>query len=256
MKDKRVAVIGAGSVGKGWGNEKAAAVRLAREGARVLCVDRKEAAASETAELIRAEGGEAQVLCADVTDKAAGEIVMNAMQAHWGGVDVLDYNVGISQRGGVLETSDASWDQIFEINLTAAMRLTRAVLPAMRAQNGGAIIYVSSLAAVYSAPYSYVSYEVSKAALVRLARSVARENAQYGIRANSILPGMIATPHVNAYVDKETSPETLAAQRAAMVPMGRQGTAWDIANATLFLASDEANYITGVDLRVDGGLTA
>jgi NAD(P)-dependent dehydrogenase (short-subunit alcohol dehydrogenase family) len=126
----------------------------------------------------------------------------------------------------------------------------------MREQQGGALIYVSSLAAVMSAPYSFVSYEVSKSALIRLARSVARENAPFGIRANAILPGLIDTPHVNAYVDRKTAPEELAARRAAMVPMGRQGTAWDVANAALFLASDEAGFVTGIELRVDGGMTA
>ena len=230
--------------------------RQGHRGARVLCVDRSEAAALETARLIRDEGGTAEVLAADVTDPGAGDQVLAAMVAHWGGIDVMDYNVGISQAGGVVETSDADWQRIFDINLTAAMRLTRAVLPAMRAQKAGALIYVSSLAAVYSAPYSYVSYEVSKMALIRLAKSVAHENAPFGVRANAILPGVIDTPHVNEYVDSKTAPEELAARRAAMVPMGRQGSAWDIANAALFLASDEAGFITGIELRVDGGLTA
>ncbi len=136
------------------------------------------------------------------------------------------------------------------------MRLTQAVLPGMRAQGAGALVYVSSLAAVYSAPYSYTSYEVSKMALVRLMKSVAHENAPFGVRANAVLPGVIDTPHVNAFVDSETDPAELSRRRAAMVPMGRQGSAWDVANAALYLASDEAGFVTGVDLRVDGGLTA
>jgi NAD(P)-dependent dehydrogenase (short-subunit alcohol dehydrogenase family) len=256
LKDKRAAIIGAGSVGDGWGNGKATAVLFAREGARVLCVDRSEEAANVTADLIRSEGGTAEVAVADVVDPQAGEQVMAAIAGHWGGIDILDYNVGVSRQGGVLETTDADWESVFEINLTGAMRLTRAVLPAMRAQKGGALIYVSSLAAVHSAPYSYVSYEVSKMGLVRFAKSVARENAPYQIRANAILPGLIDTPHVTAFVDSETDPAELGARRAAMVPMGRQGTAWDVANAALFFASDEATYVTGVELRVDGGLTA
>jgi len=256
LKNRRAAIIGAGSVGEGVGNGKATALTFAREGARVLCVDRDEAAATVTAELIRSEGGTAEVAVADVVDPEAGDTVMAAMAEHWGGIDILDYNVGISRPGGVLETTDADWDAIFEINLTGAMRLTRAVLPSMRAQSGGALIYVSSLAAVYSAPYSYLSYEVSKMALVRFARSVAKENAPYQIRSNAILPGLIDTPHVSAFVDSETDPADLAARRAAMVPMGRQGTAWDVARAALFFASVESAYVTGVDLRVDGGLTA
>lgn len=256
LEGKRAAIIGAGSVGDGWGNGKATAVLFARQGARVLCVDRSEAAANVTADLIRGEGGIAEVAVADVADPQAGEQVMAAMTDHWGGIDILDYNVGMSRQGGVLETTDADWDSVFEINLTGAMRLTRAVLPAMRAQERGALIYVSSLAAVHSAPYSYVSYEVSKMALVRFAKSVARENAPYQIRSNAILPGMIDTPHVTAFVDSETDPAELAARRAAMVPMGRQGTAWDVAQAALFFASDEAAYVSGAELRVDGGLTA
>ncbi|KAA0912877.1 SDR family oxidoreductase [Aquicoccus porphyridii] len=256
LAGKRAAVIGAGSVGPGWGNGKAMAVRFAREGARVLCVDRNLEAAQETAGLIADEGGVAEVLAVDVTAPEAGDAVSGAMERAWGGVDVLAYNVGISQTGGVLETSDADWARVFDINLGAAMRITRAVLPGMRSQGTGAFVYVSSLAAVYSAPYSYVSYEVSKAGLVRFARSVAHENAPHGVRSNVILPGVIETPHVNAFVDSETNPEDLARRRAAMVPMGRQGSAWDVANAALYLASDEAGFVTGVELRVDGGLTA
>lgn len=256
LAGKRAAVIGAGSVGDGWGNGKATAALFAREGARVLCVDRSNEAAEATAALIHSEGGQADILVADVTDPRAGAQVMDRMDTLWGGIDILDYNVGISQPGGVLETSDAEWAQVFDINLTGAMRLTRAVLPAMRAQGGGSIVYVSSLAAVYSAPYSYASYEVSKMALVRLAKSVAHENAPYQVRCNVLLPGVIDTPHVTAFVDSATDPAVLAQQRAAMVPMGRQGSAWDVAHAALFFASDESCYITGVELRVDGGLTA
>lgn len=249
-------IIGAGSAGAGWGNGKATAVLFAREGARVLCVDRNEAAAQETAAIIRSEGNQAEVLVADVSDPTAGQLVAKTATALWGGIDVLDYNVGISQQGGVLDTSDADWDRVFDINLTGAMRMTRAVLPMLRAQKGGSLIYVSSLAAVYSAPYSYVSYEVSKMALVRFAKSVAHENAAYQIRSNAILPGVIDTPHVTAFVDRKTDPVELAKNRAAMVPMGRQGTAWDIAKATLFLASDDSGYVSGIELKVDGGLSA
>jgi NAD(P)-dependent dehydrogenase (short-subunit alcohol dehydrogenase family) len=256
LAGKRAAIIGAGSVGEGWGNGKATAVLFAREGASVLCVDKSEAAAEATAELIHAEGGVAEVVVADVTDRQAGQLVKDRITALWGGIDILDYNVGISQQGGVLETSDADWEHVFDINLTGAMRITRALLPLMRAQNSGSLIYVSSLAAVYSAPYSYVSYEVSKMALVRFAKSVARENAANQIRANAILPGVIDTPHVSAFVDSETDPGELAARRASMVPMARQGTAWDVAQAALFFASDESAYVTGVELKVDGGLTA
>lgn len=256
LSGKRAAIIGAGSVGDGWGNGKATAVQFARQGAKVLCIDRNEEAAAETAKIIRDEGGSAEVVAIDVTDTQAGPAVLDTAQSLWGGLDILDYNVGISQQGGVFDTTDEDWERIFDINLTGAMRMTRAVLPSLRAQGGGSLIYVSSVAAVYSGPYSYASYEVSKMALVRLAKSVARENASFQIRSNAILPGVIDTPHVTAFVDKKTDPAELAAKRAATVPMGRQGTAWDIANAALFLASDDASYVSGIEMRVDGALTA
>lgn len=254
MLGKNVAVIGAGSIGAGWGNGKATAITFARSGAKVLCVDRNEAAAFETVELIRKEGGVAEALPADVTNTDSGSGIITHMQQVFDGLDVIHYNVGNSSKGGACETSDADWDEVFDINLTGALRITRAALPIMREQKSGVFIFVSSLAATYSGPYSYVSYEASKAALCRFSKSVARENAKYGIRSNTILPGVIDTPHVSAFVDGETEIDELNAARAALVPMQRQGTAWDIANAARFLASDDAEYITGVDLRVDGGL--
>lgn len=255
LAGKRIAVVGAGSIGEGIGNGKATAMRFAEEGARVLCVDRDLEAAKATADAIAASGGTAAVLKLDVTDADAGTVLLGAMTEHFGGIDVLHFNVGVSQTGGVTEIEDDDWNRVFEINLTSAMRLTRAVIPSMRASGGGALTYVSSLAAVMSGPYAYTSYEVSKAALCRLSRSVARENAAHGIRANVILPGMIDTPHVTHFVDSDTDPATLAANRSAAVPMGRQGSALDVANAAVFLASEEAGYITGADLRVDGGLS-
>lgn len=253
LSGKRVAVIGAGSIGPGWGNGKATAVLFAREGAEVFCVDRDEDAAGETASIITSEGGSAEIIAADVTKPDVGEVVLSACD---GRLDVLHYNVGISSRGGAVETQDAEWDRVFDINLTGAMRLTRTVLPMMRDQGSGVLTYVSSLAAVHGGPFAYVSYEASKAALCRFARSVARENAPHGIRANAILPGVIETPHVNAIVSPGADPAEVAQARAAMVPLGRQGTAWDVAYAGLFLASDEAGFITGTELRVDGGMTS
>lgn len=255
LEGKRIAVIGAGSVGAGLGNGKAAAIRFAQEGARVLCVDRDAEAARATRRAIAEDGGTATALTLDVTAPGAGDMLVRAMVDAFGGTDVLHFNVGMSRAGGITDTTDDDWNRIFEVNLTSAMRLTRAVIPSMGAQGGGAITYVSSLAAVMSGPYAYTSYEVSKAALCRLSRSVARENAAHQIRANVILPGMIDTPHVIHFVAGDTDPATLAANRAAAVPMGRQGSPMDVAHAAVFLASDEAGYITGAELRVDGGLS-
>lgn len=255
LAGKRIAVIGAGSVGEGMGNGRAAAIRFAQEGAQVLCVDRDADAGQATTQMIIDDGGRATPLALDVTNRCAGETLVAAMNDHFDGIDVLHFNVGISKTGGIADISDADWEQIFEINLTSAMRLTRAVVPMMRGAGKGALTYVSSLAAVMSGPYAYTSYEVSKAALCRLSRSVARENAEYNIRSNVILPGMIDTPHVAHFVAGGVDPATLAASRSAAVPLGRQGSAMDVANAAVFLASDEAGYITGAELRVDGGLS-
>lgn len=252
---KRVAVIGAGSVGPGMGNGKAAAITYAREGARVLCVDCDRSAADETVRLIADAGNNALTYVGDVTVEADVDGVVSAMQEHWGGIDILHFNVGTSAKGGVAEQTLADWDHVFATNLTAAMLVSRAVLPLMKQQQSGALVFISSLAAVMSGLYSYASYEASKAALCRMSASIAKEYAPFGIRSNTIVPGMIETPYVNKFVAPEVDPETLAKQRAALVPMGRQGTGWDIANAALFLNSHEAGFITGIDLIVDGGMS-
>ena len=253
---KRVAVIGAGSVGAGWGNGKAAAVTYAREGAQVLCVDRNGDAAEETVAIIKDEGHQARAYVGDMTSEDDVAALVSALQDSWGGLDILHFNIGISAKGGVADQSLDDWNRIFAVNLTAAMLVSRAVLPGMKQQGSGALVFISSLAAQMAGPYSYASYEASKAGLCRMSASIAREYAPFGVRSNTILPGMIDTPHVTSFIGPDTDPEILASQRASMVPMGRQGTAWDIANAALFLASDQAGFITGVDLRVDGGMGA
>lgn len=251
---KTVLVAGGGSIGPGMGNGKAAALLYAREGGRVLVVDRDEAAAKETVSQIHSEGGLATAQVGDMTD-AIQTISTAEIMLDWGGIDVLHFNIGTSVRGGVTETEPDDWDRVFRINLGAAYHLSRAVLPIMEAAGSGAIVYISSVAAIRAGPYSYVSYEASKAALDRMARSVAAEYAPKGIRANVVLPGPIDTPHVTAVVAPNADPVVLARQRAAMTPMGRQGTAWDVAHAAAFLASDDAGFITGVSLPVDGGLS-
>ncbi len=254
MASKRVMVVGAGSIGPGWGNGKAAAVTYAREGAQVLCIDQSTSAAEETKRIIESEGGTAAAFAGDMTLAGPVDAAVAAIHDLWGGVDVLHFNLGISTRGGVAETTMEDWARVFQINLTAALLCGQAVLPGMATRGSGALVFISSLAAQRSAPYPYVSYEVSKAALQRLSASIAREYAAVGIRSNCVVPGPIDTPHVDAYIRQKEDPDALARSRAALVPMRRQGTPWDVAKAALFLASDEAAFITGVDLRVDGGL--
>lgn len=253
VEGKSVIVFGAGSIGPGLGNGKAAAITYAREGASVLCVDRNLAAAEET---VAAVDGIATAFEADVTRPEEVAAAVAEAKARFGGVDIVHYNVGISAPGGVLEQSPDDWSRVFSVNVDAAFHVARAAIPAMRERGGGAFVFISSVAATRSGGYAYVAYEASKAALNRLSRAIAVAHAAEGIRSNVVMPGLIDTPHVTAMVaGRVTSAEDLAARRAKAPPMKRQGSAWDVAEAALYLASDAAGYVTGVELPVDGGLT-
>lgn len=254
LKDKRVVIVGAGSVGNGIGNGRAIAMLFAREGAHVLAADCNHDAAENTVSRIIHEGGSAQAFTMDATSPAGMESLVAHANAIWGGVDSLVHVVGMSLPGGVCETEPSDWDRVFDVNLKSAYLAARAVIPGMKRQGGGAIVFLSSVVASYSGPYSYVSYEASKAGVNRMSRSIARAHASDNIRANVIMPGLIDTPHVAAFISD--AQRSSGAARAAAVPMGRQGTAWDIAEAALFLVSDASGYITGTCLPVDGGLSA
>ncbi len=252
---KTVIVFGAGSIGPGWGNGKAAAVLYAREGAKVLCVDVNGDAAEETAAIIRGEGGTARAEVADVTDGEGGPRALARCGAAFGGLDVVHYNVGISTPGGVAETTDEDWARVFAVNLGGAFSVARAAIPFMRGK-GGAFVFISSIASIASGGYAYAAYEASKAALNRMSQTIAVAHAAEGIRSNVVMPGLIDTPHVTHMIaGKMTAAEDIGARRAKAPPMRRQGSAWDVAEASVFLASDAAGYITGVLLPVDGGLT-
>ena len=257
LKNKVAMVIGAGQrPGRTMGNGRATAVLFAREGARVLAVDRNLDSAEETVGLIRKEGGEAYAFAADVTDESSLRAAVAACLERWKCIDVLHYNVGISIAGGdapVTEITAEAFDRIVAVNLRGMVMACKHVLPVMRNQRSGVVINISSIAAW--SDYPYVTYKTSKAAVIALTQQVAIQNAKYGIRANVILPGLIDTPMA---VDTRTettgrSREEVVAERNARVPMGKMGTAWDVAYAALFLASDEAGFITGVALPVDGG---
>ena len=256
--DGKVAVVmGAGqSPGEGVGNGRAAALRFAREGARVVAADRHLDAAEQTAELIRGEGFEALALAADVTRESDLAGVMQEARGRWGSLDILHNNVGVSLAGGdaeLLDITEEAFDNICRINLRGTAFACKHALPIMREQRSGAIVNIGSYAAIGNHPY--VAYKVSKAGVVALTEQLAIQNASYNIRVNSVLPGRIATPMAVETRSRlwNRSREQLMAERSAPVPLGRQGDAWDVANAALFLASDEANFITGVSLLVDGG---
>jgi len=255
VQGKRVAVIGAGRPDSGWSNGAAAAMLYARGGAAsVLCVDRDNDAANRTAQAIQAEGGSADIFQADATDRGDVDALAAKIAGDMGGLDILHFNIGISSLGGIAETSFADWSRIFSVNVDAAFHVTQAMTPLFGGA-GGAIVYISSIAGQMGGPYSYVGYEASKAALDRLSRAVALELAPRGIRANTVVPGMIDTPHVTQHIADGADLEALRAKRAAQVPLGRQGTAWDVAEAAVFLASDAAGFITGTQLIVDGGMS-
>ncbi len=255
MKNKVVLVFGAGSVGPGFGNGKAAAVAYAREGGSVVCVDVDLDAARNTVDVIESEGGSGLALAADVTRSSDISAVVEATMERFGRIDVLHNNVGINLPGGAAEATEEGWRKVMDVNLTSAFLTCKAVLPIMEKQGGGAIINISSLASIRWTGYSYVSYYASKAALNHFTRAIAIEYAAKGIRANAILPGVMDTPHIQKQISGYYgSAEEMKAKRDALSPMKRQGDGWDIAWAAVFLASDEAKYITGVELPIDGGL--
>lgn len=256
VSGKSVVVFGAGAVGPGWGNGKAAAVLYAREGAQVLCVDRNLAAAEETAAIIDSEGGHAIPFVADVTDEAAAAASIAAAIERFSTVDIVHYNVGTNRPSGVVDSAPSDWRHVFAVNFDGACHVARAALPSMLGAGKGAFVFISSVAAVASGGYAYASYEASKAALNRLSQTIAVTHAADGIRSNVVMPGLIDTPHVTAMISGQATPaDGLAERRAKAAPMGRQGSAFDVAEAAVFLASDAAGYITGATLPVDGGLT-
>jgi NAD(P)-dependent dehydrogenase (short-subunit alcohol dehydrogenase family) len=258
LSGKRAVVVGAGQTpGETIGNGRATAIRFAREGARVACVDRNRASAEETLSMIEAEGGEGMVVEADVTREAACQEAIAECEQGLGQIDILHNNIGIGRGDrGVTSMTEAAWEDIFATNVKAVMFLCKYALPGMRERGSGVITNISSVAAVCAV--GLVAYKSSKAALNAYTHALATANARFGIRANVIMPGLMETPMaIEGNVAAGADREKLIAQRNARVPLGgKMGTAWDVANAALFLASDEASFITGVNLPVDGGQSA
>jgi NAD(P)-dependent dehydrogenase (short-subunit alcohol dehydrogenase family) len=262
---KQAIVIGAGSIGPGWGNGKAAAVLYAREGATVVAVDVNAEAAQETASIIQGEGGTCHVVPCDVTDGAAVEAMVAAAVEACGRIDILHNNVGVVTMGGPEDLSEAEWDRACDINLKSMFLTCKHTLPVMTAQTPnavgqrGAIVNISSVAAIRHSGIDYISYATTKGANLPLTRSIAIEYAPKGIRANSVLPGLMDTPlvyHSLAESLADGDAEKMREMRAEPVPLGHMGDAWDVAYASLYLASDEAKYVTATELVVDGGVIA
>jgi NAD(P)-dependent dehydrogenase (short-subunit alcohol dehydrogenase family) len=259
LEDKVALVIGGGQTpGETIGNGRAVAVEFAREGARVAVADANLASAQETVDMIEAEGNRAAAYEVDVRREASVRGLIDAVMAAWKRIDVLHNNVGVSLTGGdapVEAISEEAFDRLVEINLRGMVFSCKHALPHMRAAGSGVIINISSLAAWK--PYPLVGYKTTKAAVVALTEQLAALNARYGIRANVILPGLMNTPMaIESRITDEKPRDAVVAERDRQVPLGRRmGSAWDVAHAAAFLASDKAGYITGVSLPVDGGLS-
>lgn len=258
LRDRTAVIFGAGQTpGETVGNGRATAITFAREGAQVLAVDRDLDSALETVAQIEAHGGTASAVRADVTSEEEVRQAIAGCRDLWGRVDIVHNNVGVSLAGGdavVVDIESDAFDRLVAINLRGMVYACKHALPVMREQGSGVILTISSAAAITA--YPYVGYKTTKAAVIALTQQVAIQNARYGIRANCILPGLMNTPMaIEARVAATgRSREEIIAQRDSQVPLGgKMGTGWDVANAALFLASDEAAFITGVALPVDGG---
>ena len=249
LESKVAIVTGAGSRAAGIGNGRAAAILFAREGAKVLLVDKDTVAAEETRRLIREEGGEAEVFPADVSRAADCRAMVERAVGRWGRLDILENNVGIEGPGSVVSVPEEEWDRVMQVNVKSMMLTGKFAVPAMATGGGGSIINISSIEALR--PRGLTPYATSKGAVIALTRAMAIDHAKDGIRVNCIAPGPMYTPMVYS---KGMSGEARERRRRAS-PLGIEGTGWDIGYAALFLASDEARYITGVVLTVDGGVT-
>ena len=265
VQDKVAIVTGAGASGPGWGNGKAAAVLYAREGASVFAVDLDEAEAESTTAIIAEEGGKAVAFRCDVADAGQVETMVAACLEAFGRIDILHNNVGILELGGPVEASEESWERVMAVNLRSQFLTHKHVLPVMLRQTPnehglrGAIVNIGSIAGSRWTGVPYISYSTSKGAIVPFTRSVALQYAGQGIRANAVLPGLMNTPMIVEPLKDSYGAgglEEMIEMRDAQCPMGHMGDAWDVAHAALFLASDEARYITGTTLIVDGGLSA
>lgn len=249
LAGKVAIVTGAAARGEGVGNGSASAMLFAREGARVLVVNRKIDRAQALADTIRDGGGEALAFAADVTKPEATEAMAEFAMQHFGRIDILHNNVGVGAAGNVETISLDSWNRLYGTNVTSALLACKACIPHMKAGGGGSILNVSSVAGMHGMP-GMMAYTTTKAALQGLTLAIAADYATAGIRCNALIVGTVNTPLV-----ANLGPEAMERRRLA-VPLQTEGTGWDVAHAAVFLASDESRWITGVLLPIDGGFLA
>jgi NAD(P)-dependent dehydrogenase (short-subunit alcohol dehydrogenase family) len=259
LNGKVAIVVGAGCVGSGWGNGRATAVIFAREGAKVFAVDRDADSMRETIERAREIGGEITCHLGDATDSNAVAAMADRCLKLYGRVDILVNNVGGSAAGGPVELAEDAWHRQLDDNLGSVFLACKYVLPIMVRQNSGAIVNISSASGLRFSGSPQVGYAASKAGVIQLSRVVAVQYAKHGIRVNTVIPGQLHTPMVEARLAKQRTGgdvEALLKQRLARIPLGFMGDGRDTAHAALFLASDEARFITAAEIVVDGGMTA
>lgn len=257
LKEKVALITGVGSTGPGWGNGKAIAVLFAREGASIFGCDLKLKSAEETKKIIDSEGGNCFAVEADVANSHQVQSMVRQCVEKFGRVDILVNNVGIVEVGGPVELSEEDWDRIIAVNLKSVYLTCKYCLPIMEANGRGAIVNISSIGALRYTGHPMCAYSASKGAINQLSQNVALQYASKGIRSNCVLPGLMNTPMIQeplkqTYADGNI--EKMIKIRDSQCPTGKMGDAWDVASAALFLASDEAKYITGENLVVDGGI--
>lgn len=262
LAGKVAIVTGAGSIAPGWSNGRAVAVTFAREGAQVIAMDLDEKSLDETRDLIRAEGGQCEAVVGSVAqDRDVAACVEVALRA-FGGIDVLHNNVGIYRLGGPVELSETDWDHVISTNLKGLFLTCKHVLPCLEQRGGGAIVTIGSIAGRRHMGLPQIAYATSKGAIAAFTCGIAAQYGPRGIRANVVVPGIIDTPLLakaaeTAYASSMglADIDTMRAARAQSVPLKRFGTPWDVAAASLYLASDDARYVTGAEILVDGGLS-
>ncbi|MCA0996156.1 SDR family NAD(P)-dependent oxidoreductase [Alloyangia pacifica] len=258
LEGKVAIITGAGCVGPGWGNGRAACVRFAEEGAKIFAVDLRADTMEETLSRTRDAGGEVEPYLCDVTDRASVEAMVAACIPRFGRVDILVNNVGGSFKGGAAQLSEDDWDRQMDFNLKSVFLTCKSVLPHMEAQGSGAIVNTSSTSGTRWTGAAQVAYASSKAAVIQFGKVTAVEYAPKGVRVNTVVPGQLHTPMVEARLAGQRAGgdvDALLAQRLARIPMGWMGDGRDTANAALFLASDEARFVTGTEIVVDGGMS-
>jgi NAD(P)-dependent dehydrogenase (short-subunit alcohol dehydrogenase family) len=252
-------ILGAGSSAPGMSIGKASSLAMARAGAKVAALDLSHDAATQTVDDITAEGGQARAYAADIANQTQMQAAIDAVMHDWGRIDILQINAGIGKVGGPKETSIEDWGRIQKVNLESILIVSQLVCPIMVQQGKGSIIGVSSVAGMRYIGYPHLAYSVTKAGVIHFIKMLAQQYAGQGIRANTIVPGLIDTPRIRKNVakvfDADGDMDKTSAARDKQVPLGRMGTPWEVASVATFLASDNASYITGTEIVVDGGLT-